>query len=145
MLVGYFSMTEQMPACLIDTDKKDDESIALASACPLARLSSTFIEVRLVVCSDNTSWKQDVGTVTGRPEVLRRQLARLCTVHSPSIVGDLRPKRRLPPPQITQPRAKAKRSIRPSSRIQSQSPHPRSRRSSCRRQMREGQLRKVPL
>ena len=82
MLVGYFSMTEKIPDCRIDTDKKDDESIALASACPLAKLSSTFSEIRLVVSYDMTDWKQDVGTVTMKTEVLRGQLAHLCTVYS---------------------------------------------------------------
>ena len=87
MLVGYFSMTGQMPACRVDTDKNDDESNALASACPLAKLSSTFREIRLVVSSDMTDWKQDVGTVTNKPKVLRGQLAHLCMGHSPSFVG----------------------------------------------------------
>ena len=87
MLVGYFSMTEKIPDCSIDTDKGDDESIALASACPLATLSSTFREVRLVVPSDPFKWKQDAGSVTSKPEVLRSQLAHLCMGHSPSIVG----------------------------------------------------------
>ena len=64
MFVGYFSMTGQMPAFRIDTDKNDDESNALASACPLAKLSTTFREVRLVVSSSMTDWEQDVGTVT---------------------------------------------------------------------------------
>ena len=82
LFVGYFSMPGQMPACRIDTDKDDDESNALASACPLAKLSSTFREIRLVVSSDMTDWKQDVGAVTKKPEVLRGQLAHLCTGHS---------------------------------------------------------------
>ena len=82
MFVGYFSMKGQMPACRIDTDKDDDESNALASAYPLAKLSSTFTEIRLVVSSAMSDWKQDVGNVTGKPEVLRGQLTHLCTVHS---------------------------------------------------------------
>ena len=82
MFVGCFSMTGQMPACRIDTDKGDDESNALASACPLAKLSSTFKEIRLVVSYDMIDWKQDVGTVTMKTEVLKGQLTHLCTVHS---------------------------------------------------------------
>lgn len=87
MLVGYFWMRDQMPACRIDTDKGDDESIALASAFPLATLSSTFREVLLVVPSLPAKWKQDVGPLTSKPEIIRGQLAHLCTGRSPSIVG----------------------------------------------------------
>lgn len=81
MFVGYFRL-RRVPACEIDTDKDDDESIALASTSPLARLSSTFTEVRLVVPSADNLWKQDVGLVTTKPQVLRGQLVQLCTGQS---------------------------------------------------------------
>ena len=63
-LAGLLSMTGQIPACYIDTDKDDDKSDAWAFA-----------------------WKQDVGLVTSKPEVLRGQLAHLYMGHSPSIFG----------------------------------------------------------
>lgn len=81
MLVSCFSV-KGPGSCRLDTDNGDDESIALASAFPLATLSSTFTEVRLVVPSFDTNWKQDVGDVTSKPEVLRVQLVHLCTGHS---------------------------------------------------------------
>lgn len=81
MFVGHFSLIRP-GACRIDTDKDDDESKALAATSPLATVSSTFKEIRLVVDSDATDWKQDVGAVTTKPEVLRGQLAQLCTGQS---------------------------------------------------------------
>ena len=79
--MGYFSVTQETPACRSDSIN-GDEGIALASNFPLATLSSTFKEIRLVVSSDALHWKQDQGAVTTKPEVLRGQLARLCTGHS---------------------------------------------------------------
>lgn len=90
MFVGHFRL-RQVPACRIDTDKGDDESIALASTCPLARLSSTFTEIRLVVRHNSMRWKQDVGSVTNTPKVLRGQLVHLCTGHSPANIWDQPP------------------------------------------------------
>ena len=76
--VGYFSVTQELPACRFDNDAGSE----LASNFPLAQLSSTFKEIRLVVSSDVVDWRQDQGSVTTKPEVLRGQLAQLCTGHS---------------------------------------------------------------
>ena len=61
--MGQLSMTGQKPACRIGIDKDDDESDAFAF-----------------------DWKQDVGLVASKSEVLRGQLAHLYTDHSPSTV-----------------------------------------------------------
>ena len=82
MFVGCFSVTGEMPACRIDTDKGDDESIALASAHPLASLLSTFRELRLVVEATGTRWKEDGGMIATSTNVLRGQLTQLCRGHS---------------------------------------------------------------
>ena len=79
--VGYFSVTQETPACRSDSIN-GGEGIALASNFPLATLSSTFKEIRLVVSSDAPHWRQDQGAVTTKPEVLRGQLAQLCKGHS---------------------------------------------------------------
>lgn len=82
MFVAYSSVVRQMPACRIDTDKGDDEGIALASACPLARLSSTSTGVRLAISNSHTYWKQDGHAVYIKPNVLRVQLTQLSMGHS---------------------------------------------------------------
>lgn len=51
-------------------------------ASPLNRLSSTFTEMRIVVHSAGSKWKQDVPPVTSSPAVLKVQLTQLCTGHS---------------------------------------------------------------
>ena len=58
MLVGSFSV-RQGNICRIETDKGDEESVGTASEFPLARLSNTFTELRLMVSSDTVNWKQD--------------------------------------------------------------------------------------
>ena len=58
MLVGSFPV-RQVNICRIETDKGDEESLRTASEFPLARLSNTFTELRLMVSSDTVDWKQD--------------------------------------------------------------------------------------
>ena len=77
MFVGYFSVTQEMPACCFNTDN-GNEGITFASNFPLAKLSSTFTEIRLAVFCFDHKWKQDKGAVVTKLDALRRQLGHLC-------------------------------------------------------------------
>ena len=81
MFVGHFQVIRPGTSS-IDTDKDDDASTAQASGCPLASLSSTFKEIRLVVDSDHPLWRANGAKVQSKPDVLRGQLTQLCTGHS---------------------------------------------------------------
>ena len=79
MFVGVFQVTR--PGTCHTDDLGSDQSVGQASECPLAKISSTFTAIRLVVSSVNTNWKQDGAKTIAKPDVLRGQLNQLCTGH----------------------------------------------------------------
>ena len=83
MFVGYFSVTQDMPACCFETNN-GNEGMTLASNFPLAKLSSNFTEIRLAISCFSHKWKQVKGAVVLKNAALRRQLGRLCKGNLPA-------------------------------------------------------------
>jgi len=80
-LVGEFRCINT-PDCIYESDKDDQEGMLKAREFPLAKLSGTFSNIRVVLSDDMDDWKRLGGSKAMSINVIRGQLNELCTDHS---------------------------------------------------------------
>lgn len=80
-LMGVFRCLNT-PQCTFESDKEGQDGISKAREYPLAKLSSTFFSVRVLLPIDIEKWTKVGGVIASNERVLRGQLNELCSGHS---------------------------------------------------------------